>query len=114
MENSQLELDNISVVVVKSEENRELLPRLFASGRGTFRFENMQSNTPLKLFGIDIDTGPLTVDGDLEISDLTATLQRFQEAEIGAGVKMSFKPLAPVRVSLLSTPLALTPASSSL
>jgi hypothetical protein len=102
MENEYLELDNISTVVVKSEENQELLPRLLASGKGAFRFENMQAHNPLKLFGTVIDTGPLTVEGDLEINDLVPTLQSFQEAEIGTGVKMSFKPLSPVRVSLLS------------
>lgn len=102
MQNGHLELDNISVVVVKSEENRELLPRLFTTGKGAFRFQNVQPHTPPKLFGADINTGPVTVDGELEVNDLIATLQSFQEAEIGAGVKMSFKPLAPVRVSLLS------------
>jgi hypothetical protein len=102
MQNGRLELDNISVVVVKSEENRELLPQLFAGGKGVFRFANVSPHSPLKLFGTDVNTGPVTVDGELEVNDLIATLQSFQEAEIGAGVKMSFKPLAPMRVSLLS------------
>jgi hypothetical protein len=102
MQNGHLELDNISVVVVKSEANRELLPQLFASGKGVFRFENVQPHSPPKLFGTDVNTGPVTVDGELEVNDLIATLQSFQEAEIGAGVKVSFKPLAPVRVSLFS------------
>jgi hypothetical protein len=102
MQNGRLELDNISVVVVKSEENRELLPQQLATGKGVFRFENVQPHSPLKLFGTDVNTGPVTVDGELEVNDLIATLQSFQEAEIGAGVKMSFKPLAPMRVSLPS------------
>jgi hypothetical protein len=102
IQNGRLELVNISVVVVKSEENRELLPQLFASGNGIFRFANVQPHSPLQLFGTDVNTGPATVEGELEVNELVATLQSFQEAEIGAGVKMSFKPLAPVRVSLFS------------
>jgi hypothetical protein len=102
MENGTIELDDISIVIQKSELNRDLLPQQFASGKAVFRFENVQPHSPLKLFGTDVNTGPVTVDGELEVNDLIATLQSFQEAEIGAGVKMSFKPLAPVRVSLLS------------
>jgi hypothetical protein len=41
MENGTIELDNISIVVGKSEENRDLLPQQFATGKGFFRFVNI-------------------------------------------------------------------------
>lgn len=100
MLNGNLELDDISIVLVKSEQNRDLLAQQFANGKGVVRFENMQPNSPLKLFGANVKTGPVIMEGEVEVKDLTATLQSFQEAAIGAGVKMSFRPLAPVRVSL--------------
>ncbi len=99
-----LELNDISVSIVKSEQNRDLLPQQFASGKAVFRFENMQPASPLRLFGTDVDTGPVVMEGEVEVKDLAATLHSFQEAAIGAGVRMSFKPLAPVRVSLSSAP----------
>jgi len=102
MENGAVELDDISIVILKSEQNRDLLPQQFASGKAVFRFENVQPKSPLRLFGIDVNTGPVVVEGEVEVKDLTATLQSFEEAAMGAGVRMSFKPLAPVRVSLFS------------
>jgi phosphotransferase system IIB component len=102
MENGTIELDNISIVVGKSEENRDLLPQQFATGKGFFRFVNMQHEPLPKLFGTAINTGPVVMETEAAINDLSATLQTFQEAEIGTGVRMSLKPLTSVRVSLSS------------
>jgi hypothetical protein len=55
-----------------------------------------------KLFGLEIDTGPVMMEFEAEIKDCPATLRSFREAAIGSGVKLVFRPLSPVRFSLLS------------
>lgn len=103
MVSGTLELDNISCVVTKSEENRELLPQQFATGKISFGFVNTQHKPAPKLFGTAINTGPVVLLGEAEISNLSETLQAIQEAAIGTGVAVSLKPMAPVRVSLSSS-----------
>jgi hypothetical protein len=102
MQNGTVELENISIVVGKSEENRDLLPQQFASGKGYFRFANMMLDPLPKLFQTAINIGPVVMETEAEINDLSVALQNFQEAEIGAGVAFSLRPLTPVRVSLSS------------
>jgi hypothetical protein len=100
MDGGTEEVNNISVILTKSEENKDSLPELLASGRGFFRFAHPRLSPPPTLFGTLIDTGPVMEDVEAEIKDLAATLKSFREAAIGSGVKMSFRPLAPVRFSL--------------
>jgi len=102
MENGTIKLDDITFVVTKSEENRDLLPQQFALGRFFFRFTNMRHEPLPVLFGTPVDTGPVVVETEAEIKDLSITLRAFTEAAIGSGVRMSVRPLAPVRVSVLS------------
>ncbi len=102
MENGTEELGEVSATIVKSDENRDSLPQLLASGRGFFRFEHPRLDPLPKLFGKEIDTGPVAMEMEAEINDLSATIQAFGEARIGGGVKISFRPLAPVKFSLIS------------
>jgi hypothetical protein len=97
-----IELDDISFVLTKSEENKDLVPQQFAGGKMQFRFENLDHEPLPKLFGRTIRTGPVVTEADVDINDLSATLARFKEASIGEGVRISTKPFAPVRVSLAS------------
>jgi hypothetical protein len=100
MDNGTEEVNDISIVLTKSEENKDSLPELFASGKGLFRFTHERLNPPPKLFGTLIDTGPVLEEAEAEIKDLATTLKSFREAAIGSGVKMSFRPLNPVRFLL--------------
>lgn len=104
MDNGTLELRDISITLVKSTENKDALPEQFASGRGFFRFTNEQHTPIPEIFGTPINTGPVAMDVEAEIRKLPDTIEKFRRARIGAGVKMSFRPLGPVRVSLLSEP----------
>jgi hypothetical protein len=104
MENGTLELSDISMTLLKSDENKDVLPERFASGKGFFRFTS-ERHTPIpKLFGMPIDTGPVAMDVEAEIKNLSETLEAFRRARVGTGVKMSFRPMRPMRVSLLSSP----------
>jgi len=81
------EVKNVSVVLTKSEENKDSLPELFASGGGVFRFTHPRISPPPTLFGTLIDTGPVMEEVEAEIKDISATLGSFREAAVGAGVK---------------------------
>ena len=102
IEGGTIELNNISFGLAKSEENRELLPQQFAAGKVEFRFLNMQHEPFPKVFGTEIKTGPVVMEGAAEVNDVSSTLGTFKEAVVGSTVKISLKPLAPVRVSLSS------------
>lgn len=102
MENGTIEVSNISITLVKSVENKDSLPEQFASGKGFFRFTNQQHDSMPKIFGTPINTGPVAMDVEAEINNLVETLEAFRKARVGGGVKMSFRPLGPARVSLFS------------
>ena len=68
MQNGTLELDNISFVLTKSEDNRDLLPQQFATGKISFGFVNTQHQAPLQLFGAVIDMGPVVMQGEAEVA----------------------------------------------
>jgi hypothetical protein len=55
-----------------------------------------------KLFGVDINTGPIRIEGEAEINDFLATVKAFKEAAVGTGVAFSLRPLSPVRLLLPS------------
>lgn len=102
MENGTVEFADLSIDITKSFENQDMLPDYFSKlsdGKGFFRLEHTQA-TPPRLFGTPIDMGRVIVETEAEISDLAATLERFAKTKIGGGVKVSLKPLGPVRVSL--------------
>jgi hypothetical protein len=42
-----------------------------------------------KLFGVDINTGPIRIEGEAEINDFLATVKAFKEAAVGTGVAFS-------------------------
>jgi hypothetical protein len=95
-----MEVNDISFLLMKSEENRDLVPQQFAT---KMRVQYPSDNhTPLpKLFGTAIMTGPVVMEADVEINDLATVLQNFRDAAIGTGVRVSTKPLTPVRFLLL-------------
>jgi hypothetical protein len=102
LENGTIEINDFSLTIVKSEENKESLPELLASGKGVFAIPRPQHDPPPKLFGTTVFTGPVTVVAEAEVKDLPATLEAFRQAAIGHGVKISLRPLAPARLSLNS------------
>jgi hypothetical protein len=57
------------------------------------------------LFGTPIDTGPVVMETEAEINNLKESLAEFEKAQVGSNVQLSLRPLAPVRVSLLSSGL---------
>jgi hypothetical protein len=104
VEGGTLPVNNISLVIGKSEENRETFPKLIVT-EGAYRLEHQRQTPSPKLFGIEIDTGPCVICVDrARVKNLAETIRRFNEAEIGAGVPVSLEPLAPVRLMLLDTP----------
>lgn len=105
MQNGALELDNLTLTIVKSEGNRDLLPQQLSGGRGFFRFANTLRENTFVLFGTSIDTGPVVMETEAEINNLKESLAEFESAQVGSGVQLSLRPLAPVRVSLLSSGL---------
>lgn len=102
LENGTIEINDISFTIVKSEENKDSLPELLASGKGVFAIPRPQHDPPAKLFGTTVFTGPVTVVAEAEVKDLPATLDAFRLAAIGNRVKISLRPLAPARLSLNS------------
>jgi hypothetical protein len=102
IESGSLPVGDISATVVKSEQNRDSLPREFATGGGHFRFVHPRQEPKPILFGVPVDTGPCAVEVEAQIVNLAATLEEFRNASIGDGVKMSFRPVRPARFSLLS------------
>jgi hypothetical protein len=59
IESGAEEANQISVVLTKSKENKDLLPQLIASGRASFRITHPNVNPVPTLFGTVIDTGPV-------------------------------------------------------
>jgi len=97
-----LSIENISAVLVKSEENRHTVPQLLTESGGRLRLEHQRCEPMPKLFGQEIDTGPCAVEADVQFNNLAATLQNFQAAAIGEGTNISCRPVSPVRLLLLS------------
>ncbi len=102
MGSGTIELNDISFVLIKSKENRDLVPQRFAFGKIFVRFTNIRHEPLPILLGVPVDTGPVTIETEAEINDLSTTLRTFEETAIGSGVRISVRPLAPVRVSLSS------------
>lgn len=98
----RVSLNDLSATLVKSDSNKELLPIQLATGRGVFRFAHPRNEKNLKLFGMDIETAPHTIEAECEINNLAGTLDAFQRASIGDGVEISFRPVSPARVALLT------------
>ncbi|MGO9641534.1 MAG: hypothetical protein ACLP1Y_09555 [Candidatus Acidiferrales bacterium] len=101
-EGSSIEVENISATIVKSEDNKDLLPQALASGRGFFRFAHPNHEPKFRLFGLDVDTGPYLIEAECEINGLPTVLEEFQRASIGDGVAISFKILNRPRFALLT------------
>lgn len=95
------EAETATLVLTKSEENKDLLPRSFATGKGAFRITHPRLDPAPVLFGTAIDTGPVMEEFEAELNDPEEFFQRFRSADIGAGVEMSLRLLTPVRFGLL-------------
>jgi hypothetical protein len=98
-EGGSMALNDISVVLTKSGENQNTVPSALGTpGRLRFRNENPQA----RFLGALVNVGPAEMCTDHSVvNDLESTIIRFKEANIGDGVPISFKPLGPVRFSLL-------------
>lgn len=98
-EGGSLSLNDISVVLTKSEKNQHSVPiALRTTGRLRFQNENPQA----RLLGAVINVGPAEMSTEnATLNDWESTIARFNDANIGDGVPMSFRPLGPVRFSLL-------------
>lgn len=108
--NGTVELSDISFVLVKSEENRELVPqqlRSDPSGKYLLKYLSERFEPLPKLFGKSINTGPIVIEADVQFNDLPSLLKSFAEAAIGNGVRVSVRPLGPVRVARASASSAL-------
>jgi hypothetical protein len=101
MENETLDLSDITMTIVKTEENKNLFSEQFPDGKGLFRVANQEYEPVPRLFGIPIRTGPVAMDVEAEIRNFSETLENFQKAQMGSGVEIALCPLGPVRFSLL-------------
>lgn len=95
------DLPNISASLVKTEENQDL-PQKLAGGRGVFRFVNPRQEPKPRLFGVDVDTGPCSIEAECQLSDLSKTMEEFRRAPLESAVSFSFKPTQPARFFLLT------------
>ena len=102
IEGGSLPIENISAVLIKSEENRLAVPQLLTESGGRLRLEHQRCEPMPTLFGQTIDTGPYALEADVQFNDLAGTLQNFQSAASGEGTRISCRPVSPVRFSLLS------------
>jgi hypothetical protein len=101
MDNDTLDLSEITMTVVKSEKNENLFSEQLPNGKGLFRVANQEYTPVPEVFGIPVRTGPVAMDMEAEIRNFPETLENFQKAHMGSGVKISLRPLGPVRFSLL-------------
>ena len=95
-----LPIDGISMRLVKSEANSELVPNVLRQpGRLRIVYESISFN----LFGAKIDVGRCAIQlGKAEFRDLDQTLLAFQNAKVGEAVPISVHPLEPPNAFLLT------------
>jgi len=101
MTNGTEAVSDISATLMKSDENKDLVPAAFSNGKLFFRFTHPSLAPVPKLFGTEINTGPVMEECEAEIKDLPEMLEAFSRSAIGEGVRISFRPLGPVRFGLL-------------
>jgi hypothetical protein len=102
IEGGSLPVENISAVVVKSEENRNLFPQMLTETGGFLRLEHPRCEPMPRLLGHTVDTGPYALEAEVQVNDLGSMLHRFKAATIGGEIPVSCRPVAPVRFFLLS------------
>lgn len=96
--------DDLTFVLEKSVENADLVPRELTQEM-RIRIERPNHMPRPVLFGQVVDTGPCALQVDrAQVKDLSAILDAFRNAAIGDGVKISVRPLSPLRFLLLGGP----------
>lgn len=100
-ESGTQDLASISTNLFKTEENQDL-PQKLAGGRGVFRFVHPRQEPQPRLFGVDVDTGPCSIEAECEINDLSKSMEEFRRATVGSVVSLSFRPMQPARFFLLT------------
>jgi hypothetical protein len=95
-----LPIENISALLVKSEENRDLMPQMLTEAGGFLRIEHQRREPMPKLFGAAIDTGPFALEAQVQVDDLAGFFPTFETAAIGDSIPISFRPMGPVRFLL--------------
>ena len=102
VESGTFESENITAVVVKSEDNEGMMRDALASGRGHFRFAYRRVEPRPILFGAVIDTGPCALEFQADIARCDDTVKRFEAAAIGDSIEVMFKPSTPITLRLIS------------
>ena len=98
MNGESLPINNIGIRLIKSEQNKDTVPKLL-TGPGTLFLRN--ENPQAELFGTIINVGPSTISAEgSQVNDLEATLSLFEAAAIGQAVPIVFEPVGPVKFSL--------------
>jgi len=95
-----LPLDNVSMTLVKSAENSELLPNIL---REIVPLRIVHQSITFRLFGTEIHLGTCATQLDkAEFKDPDRILLDFERARIGEGIPLSIRPLMPARIFLLA------------
>ncbi|MGA7625511.1 MAG: hypothetical protein WCA91_18215 [Candidatus Acidiferrales bacterium] len=68
IEGGTLPIENISAVVLKSEENRNLLPQMLTEAGGLLRLEHPRCEPMPILLGQSVDTGPYGLEAEIQIN----------------------------------------------
>jgi len=101
IEGGCLPLDDISATLVKSEENKNVVPEQLAINKAGFRFTHKRHEPRPILFGATVDTGPFGIEVEAIVRDSADVIKRFREAAIGDDVRISFRPTGPARFFLI-------------
>lgn len=97
--NQPLSLEDYTMNLVKSKENEELLPEQL---KPELVFWVQHDNATANLFGTEFSVGPCGIHIErAAVKDLEKTIARFRKAKIGETVRISVRPLTPVRFLLL-------------
>jgi hypothetical protein len=97
--NGTMQLGNVTVTVVKSDENAQLFPEQLAE-LTVFRVE--YADYRATLFGTELHSGPCAIQVDqAEVKNFAQTIAQFRKAAIGEAVTLSLRPVAPVKYLLL-------------
>ena len=98
--NEPVELSQFTTTFVKSSANATVIPERF---RKEMMLRMEHQNSTARLFGTSIRIGPSRIQLDrAKVVQLAATMRKFREAPMGAGVTIRLRPLVPVRFELVN------------
>ncbi len=98
--NEPVPMKDLTMTLVKSQENAEALPKLLGTA-GAFRM--VHESATVWLFGRKLNIGKCAIQVDrAEVKNLRQAIDRFKRARIGEGIPFSLFPSTPVQLRLLS------------